>query len=37
MGDLINLAERTNGSLQSPVLVIIAQLVLTVPASSTSR
>jgi hypothetical protein len=29
MGDLINLAERTNGSLQSPVLVIIAQLVLT--------
>jgi hypothetical protein len=28
MGDLINLAER-NGSLQSPVLVIIAQLVLT--------
>jgi DNA-binding NarL/FixJ family response regulator len=29
MGDLINLAERTNGSLQSPVLVIIAHLVLT--------
>jgi DNA-binding NarL/FixJ family response regulator len=29
MGDLINLAERTNGSLQSPILVIIAHLVLT--------
>jgi DNA-binding NarL/FixJ family response regulator len=29
MGDLINLAERTNGSLQSPVLVVIAHLVLT--------
>ena len=29
MDDLTNLAERANGSLQSPVLVIIAQLVLT--------
>ena len=29
MDNLINLAERTNRSLQSPVLVVIAQLVLT--------
>ena len=37
MDDYTNLAERTSASLQSPVLVIIQHLVLTLaPASSTS-